>query len=125
VTVCGYKETAMEVYHQMTHSNHLQYFQHGGRYDIDTDVGQSGSPVYYMSKMGEENVAHVIGIHKGYDRKGKLNICTLITEEVITRLREWMTVMGIAFRVSGPEKKKEAMDLQHKIEEKERKQMRL
>ena len=61
----------------MTHSNNLQFSEYGGRYDIDTDEGQSGSPVYFM---GEANkVAHVVGIHKGFDKKGKLNICTLLS----------------------------------------------
>jgi V8-like Glu-specific endopeptidase len=116
VTVCGYKETAMEVYHQMTHSNHLQYFHHGGRYDIDTDEGQSGSPVYYMGKVGEGMVAHVVGIHKGYDRIGKLNICTLITEEVISRLGEWMVEMGLGPRVSRPAQDKNVAELLKEID---------
>jgi len=71
----------------MMHSNFLQYSQRGGRYDIDTNPGMSGSPVYFMEKVGEREVAHVVGIHKGFDNIARLNICTLITQEMISKLK--------------------------------------
>ena len=117
VAVCGYSEPAYQEHYQVMHSNPLLYRDEGGRYDIDTIGGQSGSPVYFMREAGSEEVCHQVGIHKGYDRIANLNVCTLITEEVIARLREWMTVMGIAFRVSEPAEKKEA-GLEQKVEEK-------
>ena len=73
-----------------------------------------------MGNVGEEEVAHVVGIHKGYDNKGKLNICTLITEEAISRIGEWMVEMGLGPRVSRPEEKKEAVGLQQKMKEKKK-----
>jgi len=79
VTVCGYKEVKMEQYHQMSHANDLQFSEDGGCYDIDTIKGQSGSPVYFMKKSDKEEIAHVVGIHKGFDRIVNINLCTLIT----------------------------------------------
>jgi V8-like Glu-specific endopeptidase len=99
VTVCGYKEVTKEEYFQIMHSNALRYSQHGGRYDIDTYSGQSGGPVFFMEKLNGEEVACVVGVHKGYDKIANLNICALITGEVVGSLEKWMTEMGLAFRV--------------------------
>lgn len=52
-----------------------------GKYDIDSKRGQSGSPI-----MLEKAKSIVIGIHKGYDRKHNLNVCCLISEEMIINL---------------------------------------
>ena len=54
-------------------------------YDIDTKGGQSGSPVY----MSREN-SKVVGIHKAYDPKMRLNFATMITEPVIAVLKVWV-----------------------------------
>jgi hypothetical protein len=118
VSVCGYSEPASQEYYQIMHSNPLLYREEGARYDIDTTGGQSGSPVFYMKQTGNEEVCHQVGIHKGYDKIVSLNVCTLITEEVVARLREWTMVMGVTFRVSQTEEKKEAVGHNQKMEEK-------
>jgi len=91
VAVCGYKEIdKKDEYYQMTDSNHLLFSGNLiGQYDIDTHEGQSGSPVHFMGKIGEEKVAHVVGIHKGQDKEASLNVCTLLTKEIINKLKEW------------------------------------
>jgi len=43
-------------------------------YDIDTKGGQSGSPVYLFSDNRK-----LVGIHKGYSPKKRLNFATMIT----------------------------------------------
>ena len=43
-------------------------------YTLDTDEGQSGSPVYII--FGDRVI--LIGIHKGYSGEEKLNYCTMI-----------------------------------------------
>lgn len=63
VTVCGYSKNsgqAMIFYH----SNKLIKSPLGGLYDIDTESGQSGSPVFT-----ENDKTEVVGIHKGYESK--------------------------------------------------------
>jgi V8-like Glu-specific endopeptidase len=46
VFVCGYGED-----YQIIHSNRLTFGDNGGRYDIDTEAGQSGSPVYLLEEL--------------------------------------------------------------------------
>ena len=46
VFVCGYGED-----YQILHSNPLTFRDDGGRYDIDTEAGQSGSPVYFLEDV--------------------------------------------------------------------------
>jgi V8-like Glu-specific endopeptidase len=70
-----------------------------GRYDIDTTGGQSGSPVYFMEQLEGEEVCNIIGLHKGFDRIVHLNVCTLLTEEVIDQFYKWMIEMGLTFKV--------------------------
>jgi V8-like Glu-specific endopeptidase len=101
VTVCGYKEVTKEEYFQIMHSNALKYSQHGGRYDIDTYSGQSGGPVFFMEKLNGKEVACVVGVHKGYDKIANLNLCALITGEVVGSLEKWMTEMGLVFGVKN------------------------
>ena len=66
-----------------------------GYYDIDTEGGQSGSPVYFTQK--DENGSlhcHVVGIHKGVScsllkakldqqQKSKYNVCSLLTRSAV------------------------------------------
>ena len=76
VTVCGYGND-----YQVSHSNPLMLEEEGGRYNIDTEEGQSGAPVFFIEDIGaEEEVCHLVGVHKGYEKKANLNICTLITD---------------------------------------------
>jgi V8-like Glu-specific endopeptidase len=51
----------------------IEITKNEGRYKVDTDKGQSGSPVFL-----KQNKRHIIGIHKGYDPILKTGICTLI-----------------------------------------------
>ena len=101
VTVCGYKEVTKEEYFQIMHSNALKYSQHGGRYDIDTYSGQSGGPVFFMEKLNGKEVACVVGVHKGYDKIANLNLCALITGEVVGNLEKWMAEMGLVYGVKN------------------------
>jgi len=55
-------------------------------YDIDTAGKQSGAPVYF--KYGD--IVTLIGIHKGYSEDENLNYCTMITNEVMTILQDWI-----------------------------------
>lgn len=73
MTVCGYqtKSGKEEIY---CHSNKIEITAYGGKYDIDTLPGHSGSPVY----LNDEPL-HIVGIHKGYNHEEKLNICCLTT----------------------------------------------
>ena len=61
VSVCGYGED-----YQIIHSNPLLFKEDGGRYDIDTEAGQSGAPVFFMEGVGEKEECHLVGLHKGY-----------------------------------------------------------
>ena len=54
-------------------------------YDIDTNGGQSGCPVYIP---GDKN--KVVGIHKAYDPLKKLNVATMITKSVMAVLKVWI-----------------------------------
>jgi V8-like Glu-specific endopeptidase len=74
LTVCGFdKNDTLMVHSNITNIPAAK----GGAiyYDIDTAAGQSGSPVYYED--GE--TTQLVGIHKGYSTKEKLNEATLIT----------------------------------------------
>ena len=51
-------------------------------------------------------------MHKGYNEKAHLNICTLVTEEVIDNLKKWMVELGIAFRVKRNVKKKKMVSIE-------------
>jgi V8-like Glu-specific endopeptidase len=63
VTVCGYPTDSPNSLKQHYESNFLEINNEIGCYDINTVVGQSGSPVYFMdTKVGS---CHVVGIHKG------------------------------------------------------------
>jgi len=56
--------------------------KNGGEYDIYTEPGQSGSPVFFESEKLE-----IVGIHKGYQTQKNINICTLISQEMIQELK--------------------------------------
>jgi hypothetical protein len=118
VIVCGYSEPAYQQYYQIMHSNPLLFCEQGGKYNIDTTRGQSGSPVLYMKQEECEEVCLQVAIHKGYDKINHLNVCTLLTKQVVGQLREWMVEMGLSFRVNWPEEKKEPVSLEQKLEEK-------
>jgi V8-like Glu-specific endopeptidase len=53
-------------------------------YDIDTHGGQSGAPVYVL---GDSRL--LVGIHKGFWAKKRLNFATMITTSVIDTLKWW------------------------------------
>lgn len=91
----------------MIHSNPLLLTEKGGRYDIDTTGGQSGSPVYFMEYIDNEESCCVVGIHKGYDKPLNKNVCTLISEEIISDLDEWVVEMGLTFRVGSTAERKQ------------------
>jgi len=61
VSVCGYGQN-----YQVIHSNPLLFKEDGGRYDIDTEAGQSGAPVFFMEGVREKEECHLVGLHKGY-----------------------------------------------------------
>jgi V8-like Glu-specific endopeptidase len=100
VFVSGYGED-----YQIIHSNPLIFRDDGGRYDIDTEAGQSGSPVCFLEDVEGQELCHLVGIHKGYEKKGNLNICTMITEEVIAKLEKWMIEMRVGSEAKGTEEK--------------------
>ena len=54
-------------------------------YDIDTKSGQSGAMVYLANDKRK-----VVGVHKGYDPRRKMNVCALITSEMIAELQNWV-----------------------------------
>ena len=59
----------------VTQSNILNSVSGGGLfYDIDTKGGQSGSPVYVLGEP-----CSLVGIHKAYWPKKRLNFATMIT----------------------------------------------
>jgi len=76
LTVSGYFQDDYGKACQITHSNYLPYPKDGGiTYAINTKHGQSGAPVYIKDK---ENVL-LLGIHKAYNTKEKLNAAVFIT----------------------------------------------
>ena len=83
-------------FRQITHSNPLpQPKDDGITYAIDTRKGQSGGPVYIKD---DENVK-LIGIHKAFSTKDKLNIGVLITGEIIAFLRRWASEMNTSLQI--------------------------
>jgi len=55
--------------------------KNGGEYDIDTEPAQSGSPVFLADEKLE-----IVGIHKGHHKHKKINICTLVSSEMIEEI---------------------------------------
>jgi len=68
-------------------------------YNIDTIKGQSGSPVFFMEQKGIREICNIVALHKGFDKIVNLNVCTLLTEKVISHLREWMVELSMAFLI--------------------------
>jgi V8-like Glu-specific endopeptidase len=58
----------------MHSSKDIIYKNNAAFYDIDTDGGQSGSPVFVKNNL------KLIGIHKGHQKSMNKNICTLFTK---------------------------------------------
>lgn len=90
----------------MIHTNILQYWKYGGAYNIDTEKGQSGSPVFFMSipkghRSELKKQTYVVGVHKGCDLNKNRNICTLISANVVKDLDEWSRRHNITFSVEG------------------------
>lgn len=74
-------------YRQWSHFQSLTQVKLGAIfYDIDTSVGQSGSPVYI--RHGDK--IYLVGIHKGYSAIDNLNYCTVITKEITSALKGWV-----------------------------------
>jgi len=101
MTVCGYPLSTLK---QHKHSNKLLIDEHIGHYDIDTEKGQSGSPIYFLKR--ELNSVHcfVVGIHKGSDDSFlqsltqsnndiEHNIGVLITKRVVEQIDQWKTII--------------------------------
>ena len=81
---------------QITHSNALPYKKDDGIiYAIDTKFGQNGSPVYITDK----NDVQLLGIHKAYSVRDKLNIAVFITADLIAILEKWAVEMNTSFIV--------------------------
>jgi V8-like Glu-specific endopeptidase len=53
-------------------------------YNIDSESGQSGCPVFETS-----NKARVVAIHSGYMKDYNLNIGVVITNDLIDDLKQW------------------------------------
>ena len=78
--MAGYFQDNYDKIHQITHSNSLPHPRDGGiTYAIDTEPGQSGSPVYIKIK----DDVQLVGIHKAYSTRDKLNTAVFITAELI------------------------------------------
>jgi len=91
LTVSGYFQDDYGDACQITHSNTLPHPKDGGiTYAIDTKPGQSGASVYIKTK---EN-AQLIGIHKAYNTRDKLNTAVFITAELISLLKQWASKMN-------------------------------
>jgi len=74
-----------------------------------------------MEGVREKEECHLVGVHKGYESNSNLNICTLLTEEAVSQLKdwqeEWLVKMGAMFRVSNTEERKECLvNLEQKID---------
>lgn len=63
-------------------------------YNIDTDKGQSGSPVLVTN--GKK--ARVIGIHKGYHTGMLFNLATRITPELVEQIETYASKIGIDYK---------------------------
>jgi len=95
LTVCGYNDSDT----LMSHSNKPAARKDGILfYDIDTASGQSGSPLFEE----EEDSIKIVGVHKGYSPRAKLNLATLITVEMVSDLYKLMLEMGVSFQVINP-----------------------
>jgi hypothetical protein len=57
--------------------------------------------VFFKERLNGKKVACIVGVHKAFDSAVNLNICTLITDEVTNKLKEWMVEMGLIIRVSN------------------------
>jgi V8-like Glu-specific endopeptidase len=55
-------------------------------YNLDTDVGQSGSPAYLI--FGDRVI--LVGIHNGCSKEDNLNYCTMINEQIFGTLKQWI-----------------------------------
>jgi V8-like Glu-specific endopeptidase len=62
----------------------MQVTQYGGEYMVSTEPGQSGSPVFLHDEKTK-----VLGIHKGGDKRQNINLCTLVTEEMVENIERW------------------------------------
>ncbi len=51
---------------------------------VHTESGQSGSPVFSNTEKTE-----VFGIHKGGDKKQRVNLFTLVSEEMVKNIERW------------------------------------
>lgn len=94
VTVCGYPFKGHQNNYQWKHSNSIS-FNHSkdiGFYDIDTERGQSGSPVYFTDNKSN---CYVVGIHKGISVSRQYNTCTMLTSLVLNKLNGWAQDMGL------------------------------
>ena len=81
---------------QITHSNTLPHKKDDGIiYAIDTKSGQSGCPVYITDKGDVQ----LMGIHKAYSVRDKLNIAVFITVDLIAILEKWALEMNTSFIV--------------------------
>lgn len=65
---------------------------------MHTEKGQSGSPVFE-----ENNKMKAIGIHKGYDLDKKMNVFTLINDEMLKEIKWWIQKWNITL-VAAPQK---------------------
>ena len=43
----------------------------------------------------------MVGLHKGYDPAINLNICTMISKEMIIELKKWEIELNSTFQVEG------------------------
>ena len=41
----------------------------------------------------------MVGLHKGYDPAKKLNVCTMISKEMIMELKKWEIELNSSFQV--------------------------
>ena len=51
---------------------------------VSTEPGQSGSPVFLHDEKTK-----VLGIHKGGDKRQNINLCTLVSEEMVENIERW------------------------------------
>jgi V8-like Glu-specific endopeptidase len=85
--VTGYVHYYGNKFALLTHSNTVNplSISNGGIfYDIDTQAGQSGCPVYSLKDNSK-----LVAIHKAFNPLKRLNFGTLITESVISVLKSW------------------------------------
>ena len=74
--MAGYFQDSYSKACQITNSNTLPHPNEGGiTYAIDTEPGQSGSPVFIKIK----DDVQLLGIHKAYNTRDRLNTAVFIT----------------------------------------------